>query len=200
MVEESVSPILTLTMRALYQTSEGALLLREGTLRKLKQMTGEPPPPPRWQSCQRRAAVPMHALFASVLPAYSPGHSSCSPTATNRLAAPQQLPCAMRSPLPWQRSSADKYGARADCPDSAADIPKFLQAFRGHIDMKVGVLLGGWVGGAIDGSGLVRVAGGVVMGRDVRVRGHGGVRQGPQLGRHPADAAAAAPCAASSSM
>ncbi|EFN59934.1 hypothetical protein CHLNCDRAFT_16852, partial [Chlorella variabilis] len=69
-VEEAVSPGLMLAMRAMYQTSEGALLLREGTCRKLKQMS-------------------------------------------------------------------EKYGARADSPESAADIPKFLAAFRGQIDMKV---------------------------------------------------------------
>ncbi len=40
MVEEAVSPGLMLAMRAMYQTSEGALLMREGTFRKLRQMSG----------------------------------------------------------------------------------------------------------------------------------------------------------------
>ena len=40
-VEERVSPALTLAMRALYQSRAGRLLLREGASKKLKAMSGE---------------------------------------------------------------------------------------------------------------------------------------------------------------
>ena len=35
-------------------------------------------------------------------------------------------------------TSAERYGAYASSPESAADIPKFLSAFRGQVDMQVG--------------------------------------------------------------
>ena len=41
-VEEAVSPALTLTMRALYQSRAGRLLLREGALKQLRKMSGAP--------------------------------------------------------------------------------------------------------------------------------------------------------------
>lgn len=40
-VEEAVSPALTLAMRAMYQSAAGKLLMREGAYSKLRRMTGE---------------------------------------------------------------------------------------------------------------------------------------------------------------
>lgn len=128
MLEETVPPALSIAMRALYQSSAGRFLLREGGIRKLRKMSGG-----RMGGPRRLHAVPPCMPDASIggctrrgsQPGCKPGRTRCvsvdqlSGRAAKQAQPAALLPCTI---APFQPAVLQASAVR-DAPRPAVTLP-----------------------------------------------------------------------------